>query len=64
MRTYPKRVENYTVPFLVMAGVILFMAFFTIAAVAGFLWVVMSAALIELLLRGAEALSSARKARR
>ena len=63
MRQYPKRVENYTMPFLVMAGVTLFMAFFTIAATAGFLWVVMSAALIDIGLRGAERVRS-RKDRR
>lgn len=51
MRRYPRRVENYTKPFLVTSGVILFMAFWTLAALAGFVWVIMSAALIELALR-------------
>lgn len=51
MRHYPNRVENYTTAFLVTAGLILFMAFFTLAATKGFLWVVLSAALIDGLIR-------------
>ena len=51
MRTYPKRVENYTNAFLVTAGVILFMAFFTLAALMGFVWVLLAAALIHGTLR-------------
>lgn len=38
---------NYTQPFLVTLGLILFMAFWTIAALAGFLWVVLTAAVID-----------------
>ena len=50
-RPYPRRVENYTTAFLTTAGLILFMAFFTIAATLGFVWVVLSAALIDALIR-------------
>lgn len=46
-RPPPRPVENYTGPFLATLGLILFMAFFTIAAVAGFIWVVLTGALIE-----------------
>jgi hypothetical protein len=48
MRHYPLRVENYTNAFLVTSGLILFMAFFTLAATNGFVWVMLSAALIDL----------------
>ena len=48
---YPQRVENYTNAFLTTAGLILFMAFFTIAATVGFVWVMLSAALIDGLIR-------------
>jgi len=48
MRHYPRRVENYTNAFLVTSGLILFMAFFTLAATKGFVWVMLSAALIDL----------------
>jgi hypothetical protein len=51
MYHYPRRVEDYTTPFLWMVGVLLFMVFWTIAAVAGFFWVLISAAGIELALR-------------
>ena len=51
MYNYPRRVENYTTPFLWMVGVLLFMVFWTIASAAGFAWVVISAAGIELVLR-------------
>lgn len=55
MRRYPSRVEDYTVPFLVTAGLILFVGFFTLAALKGFTWVVLCAALIDLCIRlGAE----------
>lgn len=55
MRRSPKRVENYTNSFLIMTGVILFMGFFTLAAVAGFAWVLTCAALIEIGFRTIEA---------
>ncbi len=45
------RVENYTNAFLVTCAGILFMAFFTLAAVKGFVWVVLSAALIDGLIK-------------
>jgi hypothetical protein len=51
MRTFPNRVENYTNTFLAMAGLILFMALFTLAATMGFVWVLLSAAGINASLR-------------
>ena len=47
MRQYPCRVENYTNAFLVTSGVILFVAFLTLAATKGFVWVLLSAAVID-----------------
>jgi len=47
MRQYPNRVENYTNAFLFTTGVILFMAFFTLASTKGFVWVLLTAALID-----------------
>lgn len=47
MRRYPQRVENYTNAFLVTTGIILFMAFFTLAATVGIIWVMLTAALID-----------------
>ncbi len=60
MRQYPKRVENYTNAFLVTSGVILFMAFFTLAATKGFAWVLLSAALIDIGIRFTAARNAAR----
>ena len=60
MRRYPRRVENYTTAFLVTACLILFMAFFTIAATLGFVWVFLSAALLDGLIRLGAARSRAR----
>jgi len=51
MRRFPDRVEDYTSAFLVTAGMILFMAFFTIAATLGIVWVMLSAALLDGLIR-------------
>ena len=51
MRRYPDRVEDYTNAFLATAGMILFMAFFTIAATVGIVWVMLSAALLDGLIR-------------
>ncbi|NBD30610.1 MAG: hypothetical protein GVY31_11305 [Alphaproteobacteria bacterium] len=51
MYHYPRRVENYTVPFLWMVGVILFMSFWTIASLLGFFWVMLTAAACDLGLR-------------
>ncbi|WP_375282134.1 hypothetical protein [Pseudooctadecabacter sp.] len=51
MRRYPGRVENYTNAFLATVFGILFMAFFTIAALWGTVWVILSAALIDGLIR-------------
>ena len=45
------RVENYTDAFLTTLGVILFMAFWTIAAVMGFLWVMITAYGLDRLFR-------------
>ena len=55
MRKYPGRVENYTNAFLVTLGVLLFMVFFTMAATIGFIWVILSAALLDSIFRMAEA---------
>lgn len=60
MRKYPDRVENYTNAFLVSSAVILFMAFFTIAATAGTIWMLLTAALIDSALRFREARIRAR----
>lgn len=51
MYRYPNRVENYKTPLLWMVGGLMFMSFWTIASVAGVLWVMLSAAGIELGLR-------------
>ncbi len=51
MRTTHKSVENYTNAFLITTGLVLFMAFFTLAATKGFVWVLLSAALIDGLIR-------------
>lgn len=63
MRHQPERVQNYTTAFLVMSGVILFMAFLTLAAIKGFTWVVLSAALIDGLIRLSSARMSTARAR-
>lgn len=55
MRQYPTKVENYTNAFLVTVGLMLFMAFFTLAAIKGFVWVMLSAALIDCVIRAGEA---------
>lgn len=47
----PKRVENYTTPFLVMSGLILFMMFWVFAAIWGFMLVVFSALGINFAIR-------------
>ncbi len=47
MRYYPRRVENYTNAFLVTCGLILFMAFWTLAAIKGIVWVLLTAALMD-----------------
>lgn len=61
MRRYPSRVENYTNAFLGMAGLILFMAFWTLAATKGIVWVMVLAALMDGLIRlRAARLSAAR----
>lgn len=46
-RRHPDPVEDYTVPFLVSAGVLLFIAFFAITVAAGFVWALATAALID-----------------
>lgn len=61
MRRYPGTVQNYTTPFLVMACGILFMAFFTLAATKGIMWVLFAAALIDSVIRAGEARLSAAK---
>lgn len=51
MRQYPGRVENYTNAFLSISGLILFMAFWTLAATKGIVWVMLTAAMIDGLIR-------------
>lgn len=46
-RQPPGRVPDYTQAFLVTCGVILFMAFWTIAALFGWLWVALTATGID-----------------
>lgn len=43
MRHYPEPVEDYTNAFLATFGLLLFMAFWVIATIAGFIWVVLVA---------------------
>jgi len=50
-RPPPRRVENYTSAFLVSFGVLIFMSFWTIATLAGFIWVLISTAVFEGALR-------------
>lgn len=57
------RVENYTTAFLVTCGLILFMAFWTLAAVAGIVWVLLSASLLDGLIRLGAARRRAREVR-
>ncbi|WP_235224048.1 hypothetical protein [Octadecabacter dasysiphoniae] len=54
MRHYPQKVENYTNAFLITAGLTLFMAFFTLAALKGIVWVILSAALIDAVIRAGD----------
>jgi len=54
MRHYSSRVENYTNAFLVTSGLILFMAFFTLAATKGFVWVILSAACLDVVIRAGD----------
>jgi len=63
MRRYPSTVENYTNPFLVVSALILFMGFFTIAAIKGFIWVVLSATILDAVIRAGEARLRASEAR-
>ena len=51
MRRYPGRVENYTNAFLSMSGLFLFMAFWTLAATKGIVWVMITAAMMDGLIR-------------
>ncbi len=48
----PRAVENYTLPFLWVCGGIVFMGLWTIASVAGFLWVVIAAILLDRVIAG------------
>ena len=47
MKQYPDRVEDYTNAFWVTVTGILFMAFWTIASTAGFVWVVILSVLLD-----------------
>lgn len=61
MRRYPGRVENYTNAFLITTGILLFMVLLTLAATKGFVSVLLTAALIDGLIRfRAARLNSAR----
>ena len=51
MTDRPAAAPNYTNAFLVTSGGILFMAFFTLAALAGFVWVMLTAVGIERVIR-------------
>lgn len=49
-RPPPRAVENYTVPFLVTLGMLLFIALMTISAVAGFVWAAACALVLDRLI--------------
>ena len=51
MKQHPEPVPDFTNAFLAMAWGILFMAFWTIASIFGFLWVALSATAIDVVLR-------------
>ena len=63
MRHYPGRVKNYTNAFLVTLALITFMAFFTMAATVGIVWVLLTAALIDSGIRIRDARLKARAGR-
>lgn len=46
-RNQPRAVENYTDAFFAVFGVLLFMVMWTIAAIAGYLWVFATAWMID-----------------
>ena len=50
-REPPREVENYTNAFLVSFGVLLFMAFWTLATLAGFIWVLITGAVLNQAIR-------------
>jgi hypothetical protein len=50
-RPPPKPVENYTNAFLVSFGVVLFMTFWLIAVVGGFLWAMITGLVIDRVIR-------------
>lgn len=62
MRKPAGRVENYTNAFLAVSGLILFMAFWTLAATKGLIWVLIMAAVIDGLIRLRAARIDARRA--
>ena len=47
----PRAVEDYTTPFLVVMAGITFMALWTVAALAGTVWMLATAGAAELILR-------------
>lgn len=47
MQHHPEPVEDYTNAFLTTFGVIVFMALWVIAAIAGFLWVAITATALD-----------------
>ncbi len=44
---HPRAVENFTTAFLAMSGLLLFVALWTLAALAGFLWVGIAAVVLD-----------------
>jgi len=54
-------VQNYTTAFLVTSGLITFMALFTIAAMKGTIWMLLTAAGLECLIRLRSAFLSSRE---
>lgn len=50
-REPPREVENYTGAFLVSFGFLLFMAFWTLATLAGFVWVLITGVILNQAIR-------------
>ncbi len=48
---HPGRVEDYTDAFLGTVAVILFMGFWVMSAVFGFIWVILTTALIDIVIK-------------
>ena len=50
-KRHPQPVEDYTQAFLGVSGLLLFMGLWVVAAISGFVWVVLWTAAIDLLLQ-------------